>query len=80
MSVMDRVKLLLKSIGNNLTKNKKYPEINGKYESSNNTNLFFIGSLMHSLDCKKSSGGFIHGFRYLIKFFVNMNCSCSVND
>lgn len=57
----------------NLTKNKKYPEINGKYESSNNPNLFFIGSLMHSLDCKKSSGGFIHGFRYLIKSFVNMN-------
>ena len=28
---------------------------------------------MHSLDFKKSSGGFIHGFRYLIKNFVNIN-------
>lgn len=53
--------------------NKKYPKINYKYESNNNKNLFFIGTLMHSLDYKVSSGGFIHGFRYLIKYFVNLN-------
>lgn len=51
----------------------KYPEINGKYESTNIPNLFFIGSLMHSFDYKKSSGGFIHGFRYLIDNFVKIN-------
>jgi hypothetical protein len=57
-----------------LTSNKdKYPTINHKYESYNNKNLFFIGTLMHSLDYKVSSGGFIHGFRYLIKYFVNLN-------
>ena len=28
---------------------------------------------MHSLDFKVSSGGFIHWFRYLIKYFVNIN-------
>ena len=28
---------------------------------------------MHSLDYKKSSGGFIHGFRYLIKYFFDSN-------
>ena len=28
---------------------------------------------MQSLDYKKSSGAFIHGFRYLIKCFVNIN-------
>jgi hypothetical protein len=56
-----------------LTNNKKYPLINSKYESINNKNLYFIGSLMHSLDFKKSSGGFIHGFRYLIKSFINLN-------
>ena len=28
---------------------------------------------MHSLDYRKSSGGFIHGFRYLIKLFLNIN-------
>jgi hypothetical protein len=57
----------------NLTVNKKYPEIKINYESSNNQNLYFIGALMHSEDYRKSSGGFIHGFRYLIKSFFNMN-------
>ena len=56
-----------------LTPNKKYPAIEVNYESSNNTNLFFIGALMHSDDFRKSSGGFIHGFRYLIKHFMNFN-------
>jgi len=52
---------------------RKYPEIYGNYESTNINNLFFIGSLMHSFDYKKSSGGFIHGFRYLIDNFVKIN-------
>jgi len=52
---------------------KKYPVINYNYESVNNAQLYFVGSLMHSLDFKKSSGGFIHGFRYLIKYFFNLN-------
>ena len=56
-----------------LTDDKKYPAINQKYESVNNPNLFFIGSLMHSLDYKISSGGFIHGFRYLIEYFFHLN-------
>jgi hypothetical protein len=51
----------------------KYPEIKDNYESVNNANLFFIGALMHSLDFKKGSGGFIHGFRYLIKLFTQIN-------
>jgi hypothetical protein len=62
-----------------LTNNNKYPEIEPHYESTNNKNLFFIGSLMHSLDFKKSSGGFIHGFRYLIRNFVNINYNISFN-
>ena len=33
----------------------------------------------HSLDYKKSSGGFIHGFRYLIKHFFNINYSKTYN-
>lgn len=52
---------------------KKYPVINGLYESVNIDNLFFIGALMHSFDNKKGSGGFIHGFRYLIDNFVKIN-------
>jgi thioredoxin reductase len=62
-----------------LTTNDKYPKIKPHYESSNNKNLYFIGSLMHSLDFKKSSGGFIHGFRYLIKNFVNINYELGFN-
>jgi thioredoxin reductase len=58
-----------------IVQNEKYPSINLNYESGNNKNLFFIGSLMHSHDFKESSGGFIHGFRYLIKLFYQMNYS-----
>jgi len=57
----------------------KYPAITSRYESTNNTNLYFIGSLMHSMDYKKSSGGFIHGFRYLIEYFVNLNYTGAYN-
>jgi len=53
--------------------NNKYPHIKTNYESINNKNLYFIGSLMHSLDYRISSGGFIHGFRYLIKSFIHLN-------
>lgn len=53
----------------------KFPKIKSNYESDNVDNLYFIGSLMHSLDYKKSSGGFIHGFRYLIDNFVKINYS-----
>jgi hypothetical protein len=56
-----------------LTPDNKYPAITPRYESVNNPNLFFIGSLMHSLDYKKSSGGFIHGFRYLIEYFFHIH-------
>ncbi len=55
------------------TINDKYPEIRENYESINNSNLFFIGSLMHSRDYKKGSSGFIHGFRYLLKLFTQIN-------
>lgn len=56
-----------------MTPNNKYPQINKNYESINNKNLYFIGSIMHSLDYGKGSGGFIHGFRYLLKYFVSLN-------
>ena len=53
--------------------NSKYPKIKKNYESVSSPNLFFIGSLMHLHDFRKSSGGFIHGFRYLIKLFMQIN-------
>ena len=54
-------------------RNNKYPNLTFNSESTNNPNLYFIGSLMHPLDGFKSSGGFIHGFRYLIKNFFALN-------
>ncbi len=51
----------------------KYPIINDSYESEQHKNLYFIGSIMHSRDYKKSSGGFIHGFRYLIEYFYHIH-------
>ncbi|XP_078658664.1 FAD-dependent oxidoreductase domain-containing protein 2-like isoform X2 [Branchiostoma floridae x Branchiostoma belcheri] len=43
---------------------KKYPAIKPNYESVNVKGLFFAGTNTHSLDFRKSAGGFIHGFRY----------------
>ncbi|KAI8734901.1 FAD-dependent oxidoreductase domain-containing protein 2 [Biomphalaria glabrata] len=43
---------------------KKYPAITHNYESVDYTGLFYAGTASHSLDFRKSSGGFIHGFRY----------------
>ncbi|CAF0906344.1 unnamed protein product [Didymodactylos carnosus] len=52
----------------NLTDGKgrevKYPKIDGDYQSVDVKHLYFVGTLAHSLDFRKSSGGFIHGFRY----------------
>jgi hypothetical protein len=48
-------------------KNGKHPALSPTYESVNVPGLYFAGNLMHSHDFKKSSGGFIHGFRYLVR-------------
>jgi len=42
----------------------KYPPIKHNFESKTTDNLFFTGTNTHGLDRRKSSGGFIHGFRY----------------
>ena len=44
--------------------NGKYPALTPSFESVNNKNLYFAGTLTHSLDYKKATSGFIHGFRY----------------
>jgi hypothetical protein len=48
----------------------KFPVVTSMYESSNVQHMYFIGALMHSRDYGKSSGGFIHGFRYLVRTVV----------
>ena len=45
-------------------KEGKYAAMTAEFESVNTPGLFFAGALGHGLDWRKSSGGFIHGFRY----------------
>jgi len=57
--------------------NNGLPIIKPNFESATNPGLFFIGALGQTLDYKKSSGAFIHGFRYLIKTFMHLNYKIS---
>ncbi|KAL8620878.1 hypothetical protein ACOMHN_047049 [Nucella lapillus] len=43
---------------------KKFLSINHNYEVKSMPGVFFAGTASHSLDFRKSAGGFIHGFRY----------------
>ncbi|KAK7111989.1 FAD-dependent oxidoreductase domain-containing protein 2-like [Littorina saxatilis] len=43
---------------------KKYVAIDHNYESKTMPGVFVAGTASHSLDWRKSAGGFIHGFRY----------------
>lgn len=52
--------------------NGKVPLIKSNFESVNVNNLFFAGVLAQHISYKKSSGAFIHGFRYLIRSMIRM--------
>ncbi|OWF55933.1 FAD-dependent oxidoreductase domain-containing protein 2-like [Mizuhopecten yessoensis] len=43
---------------------KKFPKIDYDYQSTNNPGMYVVGVASHSLDFRKSAGGFIHGYRY----------------
>jgi hypothetical protein len=43
---------------------EKYPVLTPAYESINQPGIYYAGTIGHSRDWRKSSGGFIHGFRY----------------
>nr|XP_002127179.2 FAD-dependent oxidoreductase domain-containing protein 2 [Ciona intestinalis] len=49
------------------TSKGKYPLISPMYESLDVRNLYFAGTNTHSLDWRKSAGGFIHGYRYTVR-------------
>jgi len=49
----------------------KFPEISLNFESVRHPNMFFLGANAHSLDYKISSGGFLHGFRYMVRNLFN---------
>jgi thioredoxin reductase len=46
---------------------KKFPLIQPTYEVSGVPNMFIGGVATHSLDYKRSAGGFIHGYRYTVR-------------
>merc|ERR1712228_289995 len=45
----------------------RYPVVTNQYKAKRVSNFYVLGGLMHSIDWKKSAGGFLHGYRYLIK-------------
>lgn len=50
----------------------KFPALKSNWESTNVDGLFFAGVLSHSLDYKKHTSGFIHGFRYCVRTLFNL--------
>lgn len=56
--------ILDESVKVELTHNRKYPKITSAWEVLGVPGMYAAGTLSHSLDFRKSAGGFIHGFRY----------------
>eukprot|EP00730_Choanoeca_flexa_P001479 TRINITY_DN10652_c0_g1_i5.p1 TRINITY_DN10652_c0_g1~~TRINITY_DN10652_c0_g1_i5.p1 ORF type:complete len:585 (+),score=160.19 TRINITY_DN10652_c0_g1_i5:143-1897(+) len=50
----------------------KYPLIDDGYRLVGVSDAYVAGTASHSLDHRKSSGGFIHGFRYTARTLFNM--------
>ncbi|MEU6388133.1 NAD(P)-binding domain-containing protein [Streptomyces sp. NPDC046939] len=50
-----------------LTIKDRFPHLTDAWESVNVPDLHFAGTITQSLDFKKSTSGFIHGFRYGVK-------------
>ncbi|MDP5138239.1 NAD(P)-binding domain-containing protein [Rheinheimera baltica] len=55
-----------------LSNNGKYPALTNAFESQNIPGMYFAGTLTHSLDYRKATSGFIHGFRYNIKSLADI--------
>jgi hypothetical protein len=52
--------------------NDRFPAQTSEWESTNVPDLYFAGTLMQVRDFKKSTSGFIHGFRYGIRALHRM--------
>ena len=50
---------------------RRFPATNDWYAWKENSNIHFIGWLMHEDDYRKGSGGFFSGFRYLIRNLIH---------
>lgn len=51
-----------------LTLNDRFPKMNAHYESTNISELYFIGNLMQARDFNKQQSALVSGFRYNIAF------------
>jgi thioredoxin reductase len=52
--------------------NERFPSLTTEWESTNVPDLYFAGTLMQVRDFKKSTTGFIHGFRYAVRALHRM--------
>lgn len=52
--------------------NERFPDMTSKWESSNVKGLYFAGTTTQVLDFKKTTSGFIHGFRYNVRGLYRM--------
>lgn len=50
----------------------KFPNLTCEWESVNQPDMYFIGTLMQMRDYKKTTSGFIHGFRYNVEAFSKL--------
>src|SRR5262249_27064891 len=50
----------------------RFPAQTCEWESTNVPDLYFAGTLMQVRDYRKSTGGFIHGFRYCVRSLHRM--------
>ncbi|MFN3190978.1 MAG: NAD(P)-binding domain-containing protein [Aureliella sp.] len=50
----------------------KFPNLTCEWESTNQPGMFFVGTLMQMRDYKKTTSGFIHGFRYNVQAFSKL--------
>jgi thioredoxin reductase len=55
-----------------LMDNGRLPALSSSWESVNIPGLYFAGSLMQARDYKKTSSGFVHGFRHNIQTLANI--------
>lgn len=55
-----------------LTIRDRFPAQTSGWESTNVPDLYFAGTLMQVRDYRKSTGGFIHGFRYCVRALNRM--------
>ncbi len=50
----------------------RFPRQSSAWESTSVEGLYFAGALMHMRDYKKTTSGFIHGFRYNVRTLVRL--------